>query len=163
MISPRPPGKMTDQTAIQRKNELLSDITTIRTQVEDSLTMGDSMFGQYAHVEVARDVNQRKEELQQKKNAIEQDIREKEALIQRANRDFTDVKDTLPETLEKQRIQFIEDYTLLFLSLAYLFMVISAIVFYVALSEQKGKAVAKGVGYAVVGTFVAGMLLHWIA
>lgn len=154
---------MADQTAIQRKNELVSDIQMIRSQVEDGLAMGDSMFGQYAHVEVAREVKQRTEELQQKKDAIEQDIKEKEALIQRANRDFTDVKDALPETLEKQRIQFIEDYTLLFLSLSYLFMVVSAIVFYVALSEQKGKALAKGVGYALVGTFVAGILLYWIA
>lgn len=152
-----------EQTTIQRKNDLLSDIQRVRSQIEDNLVMGDSMFGRFAHVEVAREVKLRTEELQKKKEALEQDIKEKEALVQRANRDFSDVKDALPETLEHQRIKFVEDYTLLFLSLAYVFMVVSAIIFYVALSEQKAKALAKAVGYAVLCTFMAGMLLYWIA
>jgi hypothetical protein len=154
---------MSEQTTIQRKSDLLSDIQKIRSQVEDGLMMGDSMFGRFAHVEVAREVKTRTEELQKKKEALEQEIREKEALIQRANRDFSDVKDALPETLERQRIRFVEDYTLLFLSLAYVFMVISAIVFYVVLSEEKTKALGKAVGYAILGTMIAGIVLNMIA
>lgn len=154
---------MSEQTTLQRKSDLLADIQTIRSQVEDGLLMGDSMFGRFAHVEVAREVNRRTEELQRKKDALEQEIREKEALIQRANRDFSDVKDALPETLERKRIRFVEDYTLLFLSLSYVFMVVSAIIFYVALSEEKMKALGKGVGYTILGTMLSGILLNMIA
>lgn len=154
---------MSEQTTLQRKSDLLADIQTIRSQVEDGLLMGDSMFGRFAHADVAREVKSRTEELQRKKDKLEQEIREKEALIQRSNRDFSDVKDALPETLEHQRIQFVEDYTLLFLSLAYVFMVLSAILFYVTISEEKMKALGKAVGYAILGTFVAGMLLYRIA
>jgi hypothetical protein len=154
---------MSEQNTVQRKSDLLSDIQTIRSQVEDGLLMGDSMFGRFAHVDVAREVKSRTEELQRKKEALEQEIREKEALVQRASRDFTDVKHTLPETLERQHIQFIEDYTLLFLSLAYVFMVVSAIIFYVVISEQKTKALGKAVGYAILGTMIAAILLNMIA
>lgn len=151
------------QTNIQRKNELLSDHQRIRAQVDDQLIMGDAMFGRFAHVEVAREVNNRTEELQKKKESLEQDLKEKEAIIQRVNRDFSDVKDALPETLERQRIQFVEDYTLMFLSLSYVFMILSAIIFYVTISEQKTTALLKAVGYSTLTTFLAGLLLYFFA
>jgi chromosome segregation ATPase len=151
------------QTDVQRKNDLLADLQRVRSQVEDGLMMGDSMFGRFAHAEVAHEVKNRTEELQKKKNELEQELKEKEAIIQRANRDFSDVKDALPETLERQRVQFVEDYTLLFLTLSYVFMVISAVIFYVTVSEQKIAALAKGLGYSVVATLMAGLLLYFIA
>ena len=152
-----------EQTTVQRKAELRSDIRAIYNQIEDGLAMGDSMFGQYAHVDVAREVAARTEELQKKKEELEEDIRQKEAMIQRTNQDFTDVKDNLPETLEEQRIQFIEDYTLLFLSLSYVFMVVSAIVYYVALSPTPWDTLGRSLGYSLVGTLLAGILLYVIA
>jgi len=152
-----------EQTTVQRKTELRSDIQTIYNQIEDGLTMGDSMFGQYAHVDVAREVSSRTKELQKKKEELEEDIRQKEAIIQRTDRDFTDVKDTLPETLEEERNRFIEDYTLLFLSLAYVFMVVSAIVYFVALSPTPWPTLGKSLGYSLLGTFLAGVLLYVIA
>jgi hypothetical protein len=152
-----------EQTDIQRKNNLLSDIQRARSQIEDGLTMGDAMFGRFAHVEVAREVTNRTEELQKKKDGLEQELREKEAMIQRTNRDFSDVKDALPETLEQQRIKFIEDYTIMFLVLSYVFMILSGIIFYVTLSEQKTMAFAKALGYALVATMLSGTLLYLIA
>lgn len=151
-----------EQTTIQRKNDLISDIGKIRAQIEDGLAMGDSMFGQFAHADVAHQVQIRTAELKDTKNKLEKEIREKESLIQRSNRDFSDVKDTLPETLEKKRIQFIEDYTLMFLSLAYVFMVLSALIYYVMLSQEKLPAFFKGLGYSVVATIIAGILLYHI-
>jgi hypothetical protein len=152
-----------EQTTVQRKSELRSDIQAIYNQIEDGLAMGDSMFGQYAHVDVAREVSSRTKELQKKKEELEEDIRQKEAIIQRTDRDFTDVKDTLPETLEEERIRFIEDYTLLFLSLAYVFMVVSAIVYFVALSPTPWRTLGRSLGYSLLGTFLAGVLLYVIA
>ena len=151
------------QTDIQRKNDLLADLQRLRSQVDDGLSMGDAMFGRFAHVEVAREVNDRMEDLQKKKASLEQDLKEKEALIQRANQDFSDVKDTLPETLDKKRVQFVEDYTIAFLSLSYLFMMLSAIVWYVSLAEQKMAAVFKAIGYSALTTIVAGIILYLIA
>lgn len=152
-----------EQTDIQRKNNLLSDIQKARSQIEDGLTMGDAMFGRFAHVEVAREVTNRTEELQKKKDVLEQELREKEALIQRTNRDFSDVKDALPETLEQQRVKFIEDYTIMFLVLSYVFMILSGIIFYVTISEQKTMAFVKALGYALVATMLSGTLLYLIA
>ena len=152
-----------EQTDIQRKNNLLSDIQKTRSQIEDGLTMGDAMFGRFAHVEVAREVTNRTEELQKKKDGLEQELREKEAMIQRTNRDFSDVKDALPETLEQQRIKFIEDYTIMFLVLSYVFMILSGIIFYVTISEQKTMAFAKALGYALATTMLSGTLLYLIA
>lgn len=154
---------MADQTTIQRKNDLMSDIQKVRSQIEDSMMMGDSMFGRFAHVDVAREVTNRMKDLEQKKKSLEQDLKEKEALIQRANRDFSDVKDALPETIEQKRIRFIEDYTLLFVSLSYLFMVLTAILYYVMISEQKTMALVKGIGYTLVSTLFAGLILYFIA
>ena len=151
------------QTDIQRKNDLLSDIQNTRSQIEDGLTMGDAMFGRFAHVEVAREVTNRTEELQKKKDGLEQELREKEAMIQRTNRDFSDVKDALPETLEQQRVKFIEDYTIMFLVLSYVFMILSGIIFYVTISEQKTMAFAKALGYALFATMLSGILLYLIA
>ena len=152
-----------EQTDIQRKNDLLSDIQKARSQLEDGLTMGDAMFGRFAHVEVAREVTNRTEELQKKKDGLEQELREKEAMIQRTNRDFSDVKDALPETLEQQRVKFIEDYTIMFLVLSYVFMILSGIIFYVTISEQKTMAFAKALGYALFATMLSGILLYLIA
>ena len=151
------------QTDLQRKNDLQADLQRLRSQVEDSLSTGDAMFGRFAHVEVAREVKDRMEDLQKKKESLEQDLKEKEALIQRANRDFTDVKDTLPETLDKKRVQFVEDYTLAFLSLSYVFMTLAAIVWYVSLAEQKMPAFLKAIGYSVLTTILSGLILYFIA
>jgi hypothetical protein len=152
-----------EQTTIQRKTDLRSDIQHLRAQIEDGMAMGDSMFGQYAHAEVAQAVGTRTEELQKKKEELEEEIRQKEAIIERTNRDFTDVKDALPENEEQTRIRFIEDYTLLFLSLSYVFMVVSGVVYRVALSTTPWATLGKSLGYSAVGTIFAGMLLYAVA
>jgi chromosome segregation ATPase len=151
------------QSTIERKNELMSDITKLRAQVENGLAMGDSMFGQFAHVDVTNEVNQRLSELKTKKETLENQLREKEALVQRSNRDFSDVKDALPETQEHTRIQFVEDYTMMFLLLSYVFMVVSAIIFYVTLSEQKMKAFFYSLLLSVFLTVLCGLLLYFVA
>lgn len=150
-------------TTTLRQAELVSDIGKIRNEIDDSLAMGDSMFGTYAHAAVADQVSGRLEELKKKKEEMEEEIRQKEATIDRSNRDFTDVKDALPETEEQKRVSFIEDYTLMFVSLSYVFMVVSAIVYVVALSDTPSATLLKSLGIALVGTIVAGYVLYMIA
>jgi hypothetical protein len=159
-MSDSPPST---QTEVQRKEGLLSDIASARAKIEDSIHMGNSMFGRFAHADVAREVTIRKEDLQKKKEALEEDIRQKESIIQRTNRDFTDVKDTLPETEEQKRIRFIEDYTLMFLTLSYVFMVLSAIVYTVVLSSTPWPTFFNALGVSALGTALAGILLYIIA
>jgi hypothetical protein len=151
------------QSTIERKADLISDIGKLRAQVEDGLAMGDSMFGQFAHVDVTNEVNRRLSDLKKKKRGLEQQLREKEAIIQRSNRDFSDVKDSLPETQERKRVQFVEDYTMMFLLLSYVFMILSFIIFYVTLSEQKMKAFFYSLGISMVFTFFGSFLIYLIA
>jgi hypothetical protein len=151
------------QSTIERKADLISDIGKLRAQVEDGLAMGDSMFGQFAHVDVTNEVNRRLSDLKKKKGGLEQKLREKEAIVQRSNRDFSDVKDSLPETQERKRVQFVEDYTMMFLLLSYVFMILSFIIFYVTLSEQKMKAFFYSLGISMVFTFFGSFLIYLIA
>ena len=64
------------------------------------------------------------------------DIDKKEAIIERSNRDFSDVKDTIPEIQKKTYINFIEDYTLASVVTSYLFMIISVIYIYTLKSYE---------------------------
>lgn len=161
-MSTSSPPSAQEQTTIQRKSELRSDIQTLRGQLEDGLAMGNSMFGQYAHTQIAEEVTDRLTQLKAQKEGLEKDIRQKEALIERSNRDFSDVKETLPETYEQKRIRFVEDYTVMFLLLSYVFMVLSAIVYMVALSPTPWPTLFKSLAYATGGTVIAGLLLYAI-
>lgn len=161
--SPSPASTLREQTTIQRKEELRSDILTIRGQIEDGIVMGNSMFGQYAHADVASEVSDRLNQLKKQKEELGKDIRQKEALIERSNRDFSDVKETLPPTQERQRVRFMEDYTVMFLSISYVFMVISAIVYTVSLSPTPWPTLFKSLGYSAGGTVFVGLLFYMIA
>jgi cell division protein FtsL len=91
------------------------------------------------------------------------EVDKNEAIIERSNRDFSDVKDTVPEPQPKRVLRFIEDYTLAILTMAYLFMIISVIYIYTAISENKLVAFGKAfVGSAFLTMFLY-MLLYFLA
>jgi len=151
------------QTTAQRKSDLISDISNLRIQIEDGIQMGSSMFGQYAHADVTNEVDKRLTDLKKKKEELENNIRDKEAIIQRSNRDFSDVKDALPEKQEQTRVKFVEDYTIMFLLLSFVFMVVSAIIFNVTISQEKMKALFSSLGLSILFTGFCGILLYFVA
>lgn len=139
------------------------DIENIKINMNDAFSTGDAMFGQYGHVDIARDVKLRNQELEEKKKKLEEEIKKNESMIERANRDFSDVKLTLPEKLPQTSSRFIEDYTLVFLSASYLFMVILCMYMYVLISEKKGSAFFQASIVAFFVTLLFGIILYYLA
>jgi hypothetical protein len=156
---------------LKRNNKFISnafhlqdDILGLRINAMDSLALGDSMFGQYGHADMTKQVKERNTELKQKKQKLENDIDHKERIIQRSNRDFTDVKDTLPETMPKRFLYFIEDYTLAFLCISYIFMVCAIIYQSMMTSVQPWyfSMMESGVK-SIILTLFLGILLYYFA
>lgn len=141
---------------------LQKDIETLTGSVQDSLVMGDSMFGQYGYQDIANQVKDRNTELKTKKEKMVKDVEINESIIDRSNRDFSDVKDSLPESLPTKTLNFIEDYTLAFLTLAYLFMIIAGIYVYTIISENKLVAFGKAFVASLFLTMFLFMLLYYL-
>ena len=99
--------------------------------------------------------------LQQKKE-LEDELKRKDGIVQRMNQDFTDVRDALPETIEHQKVRFIEDYTMMILWLSYAFMVLAAIALYVTFSEERLPALGKGLGVSGFITLLLGILFYYL-
>lgn len=142
---------------------LQKDIESSTGTVQDSLVMGDTMFGQYGYQDIAKQVKDRNTELKSKKEILVRQVDKNEAIIERSNRDFSDVKDTVPEPQVKQTLRFIEDYTLAFLSLAYLFMIVAIIYLYVLTSEQKLPAFGKIFAASIFLSMFLFMALHYLS
>jgi hypothetical protein len=142
--------------------KLQKDIQTLTATVGDSLIMGDTMFGQYGYQDVAVEVKERSSELKGKKEKLLKEVDSNEAIIERSNRDFSDVKDTITEPQPKKVLRFIEDYTLAFLSIAYLFMIIAVMYVYISTSELKLVAFGKSFICSILLTIFLFMLLYYL-
>jgi hypothetical protein len=155
--------KQNIQTFPNKVISIKNDIENIKININDAFLTGDAMFGQYGHVQITNEVLQRNKELEEKKKKLESEIKKNESIIERANRDFSDVKLTLPDSLPQKSATFIEDYTLVFLTASYLFMVILAIYMYVLIAEDKWSAFFKCSIIAFFCTLLFGMLLYYLA
>lgn len=143
--------------------KLQKDIESLASNVQDSLLMGDSMFGQFGYQDIAKQVKERNHDLKSKKDGMMKEVSKNEAIIERSNRDFSDVKDTIPEPQAKKTLRFIEDWTLAILAMAYLFMIIAAIYIYTATAEIKLVAFGKSIVGSVFLTMFLYMLLYFLA
>jgi hypothetical protein len=141
---------------------LQKDIETLTGSVQDSMVMGDSMFGQFGYQDIAKQVTDRNKELKMKKETMLKNVDKSEAIIERSNRDFSDVKDTIPEPQPKKILRFVEDYTLFFLTLSYLFMIIAIIYIYTSTAEIKIVAFGKIFIGCILLTAFLFMLLFYI-
>jgi hypothetical protein len=143
--------------------KLQKDIESLSGSVQDSLVMGDSMFGQYGYQDIAKQVKDRHQELKTKKDQLMKEVDKGEQIIDRSNRDFSDVKNTVSEPQPKKILHFIEDYTLVFLTLSYLFMIIAVIYIYTLMSDNKLVAFGKSfIGSIFLSMFLF-MLLYFFA
>lgn len=135
--------------------KLQQDISSLSGTTMDSLIMGDTMFGQFGYNDIAVQVKGRNVELKKKKELLLKNVEKGEATIERSNRDFSDVKDTVPEPQSKRVLHFIEDYTLAILCISYLFMIIAIIYVYTATADLK----LIGFGKSFVGSILLTMFL----
>lgn len=138
------------------------DIQMLRASVHDVLMTGDAMFGQAGHIDVAKQVKDRNADLQKQKEDLRKEIQKKEAIVQKTNRDFSDVRDTLPERQNPSKLHFIEDYTLAILSMAYLFLIIACNYWYVFDAPVVWWGLLQGIGTSIVVTMIGLMLLYYM-
>jgi hypothetical protein len=158
----------TSTTEQQRNNDLTSttfhlkqDITALQANITDSLMMGDAMFGSFGYADITHQVTARNNELKSKKDVLITDIKKKEAIVERSNRDFTDLKDSLPEPQPNKILHVLEDYTLFVVVLSYLIVILAGIYVYVFRAESKGFALLKGIlGSSILSTFLFMVLLY---
>ena len=159
----RPQEKDRNQTLASNTLQLKSDIDLLRGNVLDSLSLGDTMFGQYGHNEVSAQVRTRNEDLQLQVQGLTKEIDKNQAIIDRSNRDFVDVKRTLPEKQPKKILHFIEDYTMALLAMSYLFMALIGIYYY---SSKDGafdvSKFVQAVGYSGLISIIVGMVLYYL-
>jgi hypothetical protein len=135
--------------------KLQEDISSLRATTNDTLIMGDTMFGQAGYSDIAKQVKDRNNDLKNKKEILSKEIEKGEGVIARSNRDFADVHNTVSEPQPKTRLRFIEDYTLAILLISYIFMIIASIYIYTITSEFKLVAFGK----AFIGSILLSMFL----
>jgi hypothetical protein len=173
-------NQATSDTELQRNSGIGStiarldqDIQMLRASVHDVLMTGDAMFGKAGHIDVAKQVKERNADLLKQKENLRKEILKKEAIVQKTNRDFSDVRDTLPEKQNPSMLHFIEDYTLAILSMAYLFLLIAINYWYVTPIETQDKLPNKdasflwwnlfqGIGTSIFTTMIGLMLLYYM-
>jgi hypothetical protein len=143
--------------------KLQQDISALSATTMDTLVMGDTMFGQFGYNDIAKQLQSRNSDLQTKKDNLLKEVENSEALIERSNRDFSDVRDTVPEPQPKRFVRFIEDYTLAILSISYLFMIIAIIYVYTATADIKLIAFGKSLVGSVLLTMFLFMLLFFLS
>lgn len=143
--------------------KLQQDISSLAGTSMDSLIMGDTMFGQFGYNDIAKQVVARNDELKTKKDKLFKAVEKGEAIIERSNRDFSDVKDTVSEPQPKKVLRFIEDYTLAILCMAYLFMIIAIIYVYTATAEFKLIGFGKSFVLSILLTMFLFMILFYLS
>lgn len=105
------------------------DIGMLKATIGDSLLMGDTIYGEYGIDDITKQVKSRNGELNTKRDTLKKEITKNQAIVERSDRDFSDLND-IPS--DKKRLNVIEDYTLAFLCMAYIFMILALLYLYVA-------------------------------
>lgn len=155
----------TSTTEVKRNNnfatntfKLQQDIISLSGSVMDSLSMGDTMFGQFGYNDIATQVKGRNEELKRKKDGLVKEVETAESIIEKTNRDFEDEYKTVPEPQPKKVLRFIEDYTVAILIISYLFMIVAAIYIFTSISTNKFATFGK----LLVGSVLFSMFMFMI-
>jgi hypothetical protein len=138
------------------------DIETLQALVADSLVMGDTVFGKAGVGEIAKQVQERHKELTVKKENLKTEIDKKEAIVERSNRDFEDVKSRIPDPQPKKVLNVLEDYTMAFLVISYLFMILAGIYVFTSIAQVKVTAFFKALGGSVALTIFMFMIMYYL-
>jgi len=141
--------------------KIQKDIEHLTATVGDTLILGDSLFGNFGSGDIAKQIRARNTELKAKKQQLTDEVDKSEAIIERSDRDFSDVKNTLPETQPKKVLRFIEDYTLAILAMSYLFMIVAGIYVYTLIAENKLAAFGQSFISSIFLTCFMFMMLYY--
>ena len=138
------------------------DIVMLQAKIMDSILIGDAIAANTTNVPIIAKLAKDNEELETKKTILLKDIDKMRKIMDRSNRDFTDVKDSLPEREPKRILRVLEDYTLAVLVVSYLFAILAALYTYVFFAEAKSPAILKGVLGSSILTIFLYMVLFYL-
>jgi hypothetical protein len=149
-------------TESQRNDQLLFSIDDTlgffsgQTAVfNDLMATGDTFFGTSPSATAVQEVSQRNKDLKKRQTTLMRSVKSSSARMEQMERDFLDVKETLPETLPNQVIHVLEDYTLVVLIAAYLFGAVAVMMYYIGSNGYSLKAILIGtVGVTVISLFL---------
>jgi|UniRef100_A0A6C0DE91 hypothetical protein len=139
-----------------------ADIQGLKDSIQDALLMGDQIVGQNSNTQVVRQAQLRNKELKETKNDLEVDIRKKEGIINRTNRDFSDVKDSLPESQTDQALHVVEDYTVAILLVSYLFAILGFITSYVIHAAEFWSGLGQALLASTIFTMLSTLILYYV-
>lgn len=139
-----------------------ADIQGLKASIQDALLMGDQIVGTNSNTQVVRQAQLRNKELKETKTALEVDIRKKEAIVNRTNRDFSDVKDSLPQTQSNQILHVVEDYTVAILVVAYLFAILGFITSYVIQAAEFWSGLGQALLASTIFTMLSTLILYYV-
>ena len=141
---------------------LKGDINMLSAEALNVLTMGNTMFGQDGPSSAVANIRTQNKALEKEKEDLRKGIDKKEAIIERSNRDFSDVRQSLPETQPKKTLHFFEDYTMFFLCISYLFMIVLIIYLYTIQSEGYVIGFVKSTAFCTVISMIIFSILYYL-
>lgn len=140
----------------------ITDLSDYRAQIDNLLQTGNKLYTEYNNDGVLKEVLSRKEQLKNEEKTLNEEIKKGAAIIEKNNQDFYDVKQTLPEIYNaNNKLHTIEDYTLGFLSVSYLFMVTMLIYLYVMFAENRWAAFGRSSLMTLLVTLFLALLLYY--
>jgi len=123
-----------DNTRIQTFFSKLDDVQGFFesqfAQFNDLMATGDKFYGASANSTVLAEVSQRNKDLQATLETLQKDTGRLKASTERHERDFLDVKGALPERSATQRLNVLDDYTMLLLTVSFIMMALSIVFYY---------------------------------
>ena len=150
-----------DATALQGVIESIkTDIGGLDASITNSLETANQVITN--NPSMIEQVTIRNQELTSKKKKMTEELKEQAAIVDRADRDFMDVKNATPETLQKNKLNVLEDYTLAVLMMAYLFMALAALYVYVISASEMTTALVKGILYLIIASAMGWMALYYL-
>ena len=134
-------------------------VVLLQKDIDKAISIGDALF----NTNISDDVIQRNHELNKEKTKLIQDKTEKKRIIKTHERIFSDIKKNIDEVESPTTLHVLEDYTLMFLCISYLFMLCMCFGFYIYTQEFTYYVVTKAIVASILITIFLGMTLYIIA
>jgi hypothetical protein len=129
-------------------------------QFNDMVAAGDRFNGTSASSTVIAEVAARNKDLQATLDSLQKDTKKLKGSAERHERDFLDVRGALPERLPTQRLNVLDDYTMLLLTVSYLVMALSIVFYYAQVNDYTITSILGGtIGMALITCIVYVMAL----
>ena len=138
------------------------DIVWLKSNITNSLTTGDALFSAGGQINIINEVKTRKKELLAKKKELEKKINKDEQILQRSDRDFLDVKNEIPEKQDIKPLYVVEDYTLSFVFISYIFMILIFIYSYTVTSAVASTGLYQSIIISVIVSMITFLLFYYI-